>query len=307
MINVESGTPKTIKNAITIFIFLLPILSISYFLWIVYSIPLIFYIVNYREITQISWYVLFASYIFTAPMLIYINRSQALRFRSLGIGLFIFTTLLCCLSTNFVINLPTILDKEVLNDNTYYLTGELEAFDIHAYHRLFKCDNRHFHCEATPFWEDAGVTFKPLHLMIDKTHNNEVNVTYAGADGITRLIYTNNTPNLNYDDPVQLGNQFYYLVYFHNPEPRSSTYMLYQCNLDNTGCFRLPFEYLVIKVENYTGYDSIEAEANESTNEIKVIFKKDFDISTMKFAEETLIFTYNGQSHCYVEDCKILK
>ena len=141
--------------------------------------------------------------------------------------------------------------------------------------------------------------------MIDKTHNNEVNVTYAGADGITRLIYTNNTPNLNYDDPVQLGNYFYYLADYSNLEPRSRTYLLYQCNLDNTGCFRLPFEYLEIEVENSTEFDIIEAEADESKNEIKVIFKKDFDISTMKFAEEVHIFTYGEHPRCYVEGCEI--
>jgi len=142
--------------------------------------------------------------------------------------------------------------------------------------------------------------------MIDKTHNNEVKVFYASADGINRLIYINNMPNLNFEDSVQLGNQFYYLVYFHNPEPRSRTYTLYQCNLDNTGCSNLPFEYLLIEAENYTGFDTIETEVDESANEIKVFFKKDFDLSKRKFAEETLVFTYDGQPHCYVEGCKIL-
>ena len=138
--------------------------------------------------------------------------------------------------------------------------------------------------------------------MIDSAQGkNEINVMYTFGDGTSKLIYTYGTPNRDYDgEPVQLGNHLYYLAYYRNSESNNRTYMLFQCNLDNKGCVRLPFEY-----QGFGRYT--EVKVDESTNELRLVFYSDVDNVSLKHIDETLIFTYGEHPTCHVEGCKILE
>jgi hypothetical protein len=58
----------------------------------------------------------------------------------------------------------------------------------------------------------------------------------------------------------------------------------------------------------YKGYGRFtDVEADESTNEIQIIFKDDFDAGKREFGEEILIYTYGDNPRCYVEGCEILE
>lgn len=275
---------------VRISLLLLLIFSILYFLLLRFSIPLIFYVNKYHRIIQVFGYALLAGYLFTLALL-FLRRFKEAKFPLFSLGLFIFVTMLCCLSTNIAIHLPTVLDKAVLDSETYYLTGELESFDIRAYHRLYRCNNRQIRCEMTSFYAGGGASFQPLHLMINNV--GKISVIYTSVDGSSRLDYTLRKQSLFYDYPAQLKNRLYYLAYYRNLDPRSVTYTLYECSLDNTSCKQLPFQYI--------GFGYLrEITANEETGEINIIIDNEVD-------QDTLIFTYGENPRCYVEGCEILE
>lgn len=204
-------------------------------------------------------------------------------------------TPLCCLGNVITPFLPVVIDKTSTSDMTYYLTGELEIVDIHAFHHLYKCNTSSFLCEKTPFEAGGGASFQPLHLMKDETTNpNEINVTWTSYDGkATVLEYTYGGRPRYYDYPAQLKNHLYYLAYYDKPETKSNTYLLYECKLDNTSCRQLPIKY-----EGF-GYlrDTV---ANETTGEVSVFIDNEMN-------QNTLIFTWGEQPHCYVKGCEIFE
>jgi len=207
------------------------------------------------------------------------------------------TTPLCCLSTTIIPSLPIVLDKAEISNTTYYLTGELEVLDIHAFHRLYKCNNSSFLCEQTPFWAGEGASFLPLSLMIDKaTDPNEINIVRTRpGDEFTFLVYTYGTKPRYYDYPVQRNDRLYYLAHYRYTiyKPVSTTFVLYECELDNTSCKKLPIQY--------QGFGSFrDTTVDETTGEISVFIDD-------QIGRDTLIFTWGETPRCYVQGCEILE
>jgi hypothetical protein len=218
----------------------------------------------------------------------------------LGIVVFALTVPMCCLGTSIFFSLPTVMDKAEISNTTYYLTGEIEVFDVHTFHHLYKCDDARFACEQTPFYEGGDASFEPLRLMIDKTTNpNEINVIWIPPDGGTFLGYTYGTQPRYYDYPAQFNGHLYYLAYSGNPTYESTIFTFYECKLDNTSCKKLPIQY------KGTGRfrDTI---ANEATGEISVFIGNEFDQTTLT-SNKTLIFIWGEKPRCYVEGCEILE
>jgi hypothetical protein len=295
VIMVTSKISLTFKRVSNVLLVAIPVLSVVYFLWTSFSIPLVFYINNYHTLSYIGAFILSGGYIFTTCLLIFAKDIHKSRNKLLGISVFVITIPICCLSNAIAISLPTVMDKTKISNTTYYLTGELETFDIHAFHRLYKCNNSSFLCEQTPFQAGGGASFQPLHLMIDKTTNpNEINVTWTSYDGkATVLEYTYGTQPRYYDYPAQLNNHLYYLAYNDKPNSTSTAYLLYECELDNTSCKQLPIKY------DGFGYlrDTV---ADEKTGEVNVFIDNQIN-------QDTLIFTWGEHPRCYVEACEILE
>jgi hypothetical protein len=74
----------------------------------------------------------------------------------------------------------------------------------------------------------------------------------------------------------------------------TSVYILYKCKSDYTNCAPLPITYRTNRYD--TTYD---LRANEKTSEISL-----FEMYSQG-DNETLIFTYGENSHCYVDGCTI--
>lgn len=282
------------------FLIVVPILGTACYLWLRFGIPLVFYVNNYRTISYIGVFVLSVGYIFTIFMVLFsqvsIRSLQFSKIRILGAVIFLFTTPLCCLSSALALYIPTVIDTTTIDGKTYYLTGELEFLDSHTNHGLYKCDDASHQCEKTPFWAGGGASFQLLNLMVDKTTNpNEINVTWTSPwDGFTTILeYTYGTQPRYYDVPAQLNDHLYYLAYYRNPEPNSTTFLLYKCELDNTSCKQLPFQYKGSGV--FT--DTI---ADEATGEINIFIDDQTN-------QDTLIFTWGEHPRCYVEECQILE
>lgn len=299
MIESESRFSQKFIKTGNFFLILVPILSVIYFLWMKFGIPLIFYVSNYRTISYIGFFVLSAGYILTIYMTLFsqisVNSLQFSKTRIFGVVMFMFTMPLCCLSSAMSISLPIVLDKVEISNTTYYLTGELEILDSHTYHRLFKCNNYTYKCEQTPFWMGGGAIYQPLHLMVDEiTEPKEIHVTWTSWDRQhTILDYTYGEQPRYYEPPAELNDHLYYLAYYRNPEPKSITFLLYECRLDNTFCKRLPIQY-----EGFGNYR--DTTANEETEEINVFIDNEA-------GQDTLIFTWGENPRCYVQGCEILE
>jgi hypothetical protein len=140
----------------------------------------------------------------------------------------------------------------------------------------------------------GGGSFQPIKLMIDKMGNpNEVNVIRMPTAKVSWLEYTYGEQPRYYDYPAQLNTHLYYLAYYHNPEPKSTTFWLYECNLNNTSCKQLPIRYV--------GFGYLRnTVADETTEEISVYIDNQMD-------QETLIFQWGEKPQCFVEGCEILK
>ena len=295
MKNTESKFSQTLKKIGDFLIILMPIFSVGYFFWVRFSIPLLFYVSNYKEISLVGLLLLSVGYIFTIFALIYTKSISKSGIRIFGIIIFAFTVPLCCLNVAVAI-FPyhtTVLDKAQISNTTYYLTGVINE-DGHYFRDLYKCTNNHFACEKTPFYSGGGSSVWHWHLMIDKTTDpNEINVILAYSDGDEVLEYTYGAQPRYYDySPAQLSDHLYYLSY---PEDftyyKPTIFTLYECKLDNTSCKKLPIQY--------TGLGRLrEMKTDETTGEISVFIGNKY---------KTLIFTWGENPRCYVEGCEILE
>jgi len=300
MKNNESKFSQSLKKVGNVLTIIMPIISLAYYFWVRFRIPLIFYVSNYKEISLVGVLVLSAGYIFTIGLLIFAKSSNKFAIRKLGVVVFALTIPLCCLGNAIFLSLPTVMDKAEISNTTYYLTGEIEVFDVHTFHHLYKCDDSRFACEQTSFYEGGDASFDPLRLMIDKTTNlNEINVIWVSPDGNTFLGYTYGAQPRYYDYPAQLNDHFYYLAYYDYPNSPPTTFVLFECKLDNTSCKQLPILY--------TGLGrSRETIADETTGEISVFMGNEFDQKTLRY-NKTLIFTWGENPRCYVPGCEILE
>jgi hypothetical protein len=294
---------KAIKRASSVCIVIAPIFGVVVFLWLRFGIPLIFFVNNYRNISYYGAGVLVIGYAlaiikstFAMLGMILDKNITYSKFNILGVVIFIFTIPLCCLGSLLSLQTPTVMDTVNINEHTFFLTGELEFLDSHAYSRLYKCNKATYQCEQTIFFDGGGgAGFRPLHLMIDKLHNpNEVNVIYTEYDSSERLEFTYGAQPRYYDYPVQLNDHLYYLAHYRYTEyrPVSTTFVLYECELDNTSCKQLPIQY--------EGFGRLrDTTVDETTGEINVFIDNQIN-------QDTLIFTWGEQPRCYVKGCEIL-
>ena len=293
--NEENKHITIIRQVSNIAVFVLPILTILYFLWR-YNTQLFIFLKYYKFILFGCNLILWIGFIFTFIALI--TRKRVL------VGTIFFFIMISCLSigtlglmgasnTAYLFNgLPELYSQAQLGKNLYYLTSE-GGGQGKWFLELYECGNPSFHCELVfRDWDRLGG-----HLIVDAS-SKEINI----IDDANLLIYTYGEHPRYYKSwsEIQLEDGFYYLSYHCKSSDNpygwniydcSNTFTLYQCNLNYTGCDPLPIEYTT------NTDDFLDLEADETTNEIN-LYKDDGN-------SKTLIFTYGANPECYIAGCTI--
>lgn len=132
-------------------------------------------------------------------------------------------------------------------------------------------------------------------FMYDKTLNL-INIV-AVFDDQNFLLYTDDEPPRYYEhSSVQFGNKVLYISTsrptLNNGNYGSTLFRIYECEIDNTACMPLPFQYIGENDYPFLKY-------NEQTNEIDLL------VSPIH-GGDILIYTYGDRPRCYVDGCEIL-
>ena len=294
--NRESKFAKAIRLISNICVFVLPILVILYFWW-TQDTQFTIFLINHKTLLFGCGLILWIVFLLTLTTLA--TRKRV----AVGIIFFLITTpcltisSLCLIGdlpgySLFFSNLPQIDNHIQFEKNTYYLISEIGEWGI-SHQELYKCGGQATHCEQLG---EVGI-HSDDHFIPDVS-NNDLNV----VNGENDLIYTYGEHSRSYEgySKTKLGNHLYYVSDECNTWGNSyhdvcetSIYFLYECNLNNTGCSQMPFQYI-----GNAFY--IEMKPNELTNEINIYF----DIGTYP-GTTTLIYTYGPHPRCYVNGCTI--
>lgn len=189
-----------------------------------------------------------------------------------------------------------ILDEVKHGGIHYYLTYSQEPFDgwddyhITARKGLFDYDS---HGLGWVSWNDN------LELKYDTTINKMTVVETSHRVGKEIIFSIEEENPLFYEAFTELDNHAYYLFSSCKQihvDCQNSIYFLYQCNLDNTYCERLPFMYDG-ELGGYPAY----LISRENISEIDLYIGLYFDVE--KETNGVLIYTYGSQPTCHVEDC----
>lgn len=190
-----------------------------------------------------------------------------------------------------VVYFPHIVDSAQYGVNSYYITSNFPFLNCCEYYQLTQWQGI-FNYETSFF----GYTRPPSKFIYDKS-TEEVGIVDVSGDS-ERLYMILGKSRQYYEGYAQLGENNYYVSTKCNRNNEhyceTFTYILYQCEFDNTQCKRLPLEY--------TGEDGfVILQVNELTEEIQFYLELYYDHS------QELIFTYGQHPRCFVEGCSIIE
>jgi hypothetical protein len=292
--NKESKFAKTIRYVSNVCIIVIPIFVIFYFWWFQHTQLFIFFR-SYEAILYGCDLILWIGFLFTFGAFIARKR--------IVLGIIFFLITIPCLSistlglighspsTSFFSDLPILYDHAQLDENSYYLTSEGGEWGLH-YLYLYICENQSFYCEPMSLGRDHGG-----HLIVDAP-DKEINI----VDDMNGLIYTYGQQSRSYEEysRTQFGNHLYYVsegcnTWANDYHDSCGTYIysLYECNLNNISCNRLPFQYI-----GEDGYSNLQVD--DSAKEIN------FYLEPYPYNDPgILIYTYSSHPRCYVNGCTI--
>ncbi len=192
--------------------------------------------------------------------------------------------------------MPDVYKTVTFNGATYYITWNDEP-EHEDYVQLTKRRGV-FDYETYVLMYKRSPEMK--FLIDEKAKEVSVVIVYSNE-----LSYTDSTPPRFYEEgsSVQSSNHRYYasskyvkdISCYGGFTCQVLTYTLYECELDNTGCRLLPFEYTT----GDGGGDST-LEVNEATNEIN------FYLGMGEYPfKKTLIYTYGSNPQCHIDGCVI--
>lgn len=232
--------------------------------------------------------VLLLIYIFSVGMLKLLQRH--LFIKALFVAIAIFFLVINAVLTYFYF--PRVRASARFGNATYYITSNLPFLECCGYFQFTKWDGI-FHYESNFY------TYRlPKVKFIYDKKTDEVSLVDI-SDGFERLYETFGESHRSYEGYASLENHLYYssAKCDRNEDGvcETWTYILYQCELDNTSCGVLPIKYT-------TGDDGcVNLQANRSTKEI------DFYFESCYSDDSALIYTYGQSSRCYVDGCSITK
>jgi hypothetical protein len=189
--------------------------------------------------------------------------------------------------------IPRLDTSAQFGKDTYYITSNLPFLECCGYFQFTKWDGI-FHYESNFYRYNM-----PEVKFIYDQKTDEVSLVDV-SDGFERLYETFGKSHRSYEGYARLENHLYYSSARCNRNEAGDcetwTYILYQCELDNTSCNVLPIEYT-------TGRDgSVNLQANEMTEEIDFYFETFFSAD-----DGALIYTYGQSPRCFVDGCFIIE
>lgn len=192
---------------------------------------------------------------------------------------------------------PSVIDTAKFEGASYYLTYNHPCILDTAYGRNFLTVYRgRQNSEVFDLLDDHGD-------KINYDGNTKiVSIVNVNSNETERLIFTLDDRPRVYEESEQYKEHLYYV----NNECKSwtkksygyacetSTFRIYQCEMDNTSC--TPLMQFTGKTY-YNSYSYIEI--NETTGELEFYVVRD--------SRHTLVLSYDDYPHCHVEGCEILQ
>lgn len=208
---------------------------------------------------------------------------------------FIIATFVLAINAVFMFfYIPRLKVSAQYGKTTYYITSNLPFLECCGYLQFTKWEGI-VHYESYFY----GYNMPQVKFIYDKK-TDEVSLVDV-SDGFERLYETFGESHRSYEGYAKLENYLYYSSAKCNRNEdglcETWTYILYQCDLDNTSCSVLPIEYTTAM------NGSVTLQANESSKEIVFYF----DLLFTADDNGTLIYTYGQSPHCFVDDCSIVK
>jgi hypothetical protein len=233
--------------------------------------------------------ILLLIYIFSVGMLKLLHRHLFIRAVFFLIAIFF-------LATNVVLTFfyfPRLQASARFGNTTYYITSNLPFLECCGYHQFTKWEGMS-HYESNFY----RYNMPQVKFIYDKK-TDEVSLVDV-SEGFEKLYETFGKSHRSYEGYAKLGNRLYYSSAKCNRNEEGVcetwTYILYQCELDNTSCIVLPIEYT-------TGMDGwVNLQTNLSRNEIEFYFEKYFSAD-----DGTLIYTYGQSPRCFADGCSLVR
>lgn len=180
--------------------------------------------------------------------------------------------------------MPKVIDHAKYNEIEYYLVSYHVSFDT-----PWKT--------ATQLTKWYGGLNYETHYMDSWAWNGEIfydkKTNLVNVVARNHLLFTDaSSPRYYKHDSRQLDGHLYYVssqCIYCNSYP----YTIYKCDLDNTSCILLPFQY--------TGNEMFEKlDVNEVTKELEFYISTDFE-------SDILVYSYGENPRCFVDGCEILE
>lgn len=224
----------------------------------------------------------------------YANNKTFLKIFFVTISSLLFAIASAAATIIIVFSHPKVIDTGIYNGVIYLLVASHNDATAYSpdHHHLTKWSGL-FHFE----FRYVEIRYSRVRLSFDD-NLGIVNIVYDEKDGDEWLIFGDADPPRYYTlrGTSSENYRFYPSVVCFAWRPNTCTaykHMIYQCELDNTGCVSLPFQY--------TGEDEYAyIQFNEATREFE------FYISPYSSADDFLIYSFGDHPRCHVEGCEIL-
>ena len=207
---------------------------------------------------------------------------------------YVIAVLFFAVNTLFVyVYFPRLEASTHFGKTTYFITSNFPFLECCGYHQFTKWEGI-FQYESNFY----GYNMPQVKFIYDKK-TEEVSLVDV-SEGFEKLYETFGKSHRSYEGYAKLETHLYYSSAKCNRNKEGVcetwTYVLYQCEMDNTSCTLLPIEYT-------TGSDGwVNLQANEATEEIDFYFESHYSTD-----DETLIYTYGQSPRCFVDGCIIIK
>jgi len=220
-----------------VILFLTPVLSLLYFIWLRATVHDIFFI-GYKQLTCIGGIVFLICYVLGICVLL---AGIVTKKKTIIVGSVLYIPAFICLCVNgfMTMFLPFEYHDAKLGKNTYYLLAYDEVPDAWIVHYLVECKGNSKVCyRVSPFFNLSGSAIWPVELIPDE-RIGELQVFIRG-----QLVYTysENPHEYFWADSEFLDDYSYKLSWYENEIDK--TFVLSRCNQKTmVSCEILPFSH----------------------------------------------------------------
>jgi len=211
-----------------------------------------------------------------------------------GISLFYFATIFMANALGILFFNPRIVDAGIYNGAIHFLVASPNYDAAYSIDDIFITkwhDFLQFESQKINPYSNIRFFYDPTLKMVNV-------VKYDEIDDEEWLVYTDSNPPKYYDHSADFMDYRFYnsldcISWTKGRCDPIYSHVIYQCNIDNTGCTTLPFQY--IGKETYASF-----EVNGASQELEFyVWPDDGDI--------ILVYSYGDHPRCHVEGCEVLQ